>query len=137
MLFPYANYSGGPIHETAVPTLHTYLEMEKTSSKSFSRMLEARNSGPGMPCGLGLGALHAVDAQDAAPPSSGPRVPEEFLGSHAVFEELYLGSTMIQLVNHQCPHYMMVIFGIEVRHYITISPSYRHCITIFPRHIMS
>ena len=43
-----------------------------------------------MPCGLGPGALHAADAEDATPPGSGPRVPEELLGSPAVFEELYL-----------------------------------------------
>ena len=179
------------VHETAVPTL---IWKWRKPHQSFSKMLEmARNSGPGMPCGLGLGALYAVDAQDAAPPSSGPRVPEELLGSRAVFEELYLGSIMgettsdsigsttiqllvgskhlgenpIPLVNHhQCPHYMMVTFGIKVRHvqshpngsscsyfslyhhyinlhcivshhFSTISPSYRHCITIFPRHIMS
>ena len=47
-----------------------------------------------MPCGLGLGALHAVDSQDAAAPRSGSRVPQELLGSRAVFEELYLGSIM-------------------------------------------
>ena len=59
---------------------------EKPASKSF-RLPEWP---PGMPCGLGPGALHAADAEDATPPGSGPRVPEELLGSPAVFEELYL-----------------------------------------------